>query len=186
MTSLEPTVSARARRAYERGRLLRGLGYTWPLLGLIPAALWLHAASLGRIALVAAALAIALVAAAWRGRGWARGALPGVLGGLPAFFVPYLVAPAGSSCERCAHPDAHWSTCLALCFAASLSTGVVLAVLARRDRDPRGFAASAALMAALTAAITCSLAGAAGLGGVALGVTAASLPVLLTPAPRRA
>lgn len=186
MTSLDPTVIARARGAYERGRLWVGLRRVWPIAFLVLAALWLHSASATRIAAVAAVLAIALVVTGWRGAGWARGALPGVLGGLPAFFVPYLVAPAGSSCDRCAHPDAHWSTCLALCFAASLTTGVVLAVMARRDRDPRGFIGSAALVGVLTAAITCSLAGAAGLGGIALGVLASSLPVLLAPVPRRA
>jgi hypothetical protein len=54
MTSLDPIVLTRARRAYERGRLWLGARRVWPIAFLVPAALWLHSASAERIALVAA------------------------------------------------------------------------------------------------------------------------------------
>lgn len=131
---------------------------------------------------------MSLVASGWRGGAWRRGSIVGVLGGLPAFFVPSLVMPAGTSCDKCVHAgkaDASWMTCMAGCLFASLAAGLVIAYLARRDRAPRAFATSAVVCAGLTATITCSLAGGAGVLGVALGFALASAPVMLF-APRAA
>ena len=175
---LDP-IRRQARDAYERAMLRAALPRLWPLAALLPAAYALHGAPTARVIAVALALAVALIATAWRGGGWRRGALPGVLGGLPAFVVPSLAMPAGAACERCVHGSAPWMTCFAACLITSLAAGLALAHLARRDPAPRTFAASAALCAALTAAMTCSLAGGAGLVGVALGLAVSSAPVLV-------
>lgn len=181
-------VKARARGAYERAMAWAGVLRLWPLAFVMPAALVLHGTPSGRTIFVGVLLAVALFATGWRGGAWRRGAVVGVLGGLPAFFVPSLVMPAESACEKCVHAgnaDASWMTCMSGCLFASLAAGLVIAHLARRDRSPRVYATSALVCAALTATITCSLAGGAGVLGVALGLALASAPVMLF-APRSA
>lgn len=172
----------RARRAYELQMLWAGVLRLWPLALVVPAALALHGAAANtpwRTGVAAVLLGATLLVTGWRGGGWRRGALPGLLGGLPAFFVPSLIMPASATCERCVHASAHWLTCMTACTFASLVAGLALAHLARRDRAPRSFAASAALTAGLTASLTCSLAGYAGVVGVALGLGLASAPILV-------
>lgn len=171
----------RARRAYERRMMLTGILRLWPLALVVPAAFLLHgpATTPWRTAIAAIFLGATLVVTGWRGGGWRRGALPGLLGGLPAFFVPSLVMPAGATCEHCVHASAHWLTCMTACTFASLAAGLALAHLARRDPAPRSFAAAAALTAGLTASLTCSLAGYAGILGVVFGLGLASAPVLV-------
>lgn len=177
----------RARGAYERAMAWAGVKRLWPLALVLPAAVALHGAPDGRMIFVGVLLAAALVVTGWRGGAWRRGALVGVLGGLPAFFVPSLVMPPQTACEKCVHAgnaDASWMTCMTACLFASLVAGLVIAHLARRDRAPRTYTASAVACAALTATMTCSLAGGAGVIGVALGLSLASAPVMLF-APQR-
>lgn len=173
-------IRGRARAAYERAMVRRGLARLWPLAVLVPVALALHTpATPWRTAMAAMCLGAALLATGWRGGAWARGALWGVLGGVPAFIVPSLVMPAETACASCVHGSATWTTCMAACSVASFASGLALAHLARGDRAPRAFAIAAATCAGLTASLTCSLAGGAGLAGVALGVVVASVPVIV-------
>lgn len=172
---------ARARAAYERAFARVGLFAVWPVAVLVPLALMLHTpATPWRIAVAGVVLAAALAITGWRGGAWRRAALPGVLGGLPAFFVPSLMMPRDATCARCVGASSHWVSCMTACAIASLVTGLALAYLARRDRDPRTYAASAALCAGATAALTCALAGGAGLLGVTIGLAIASAPVLVS------
>lgn len=177
---MNPELKRRARRAYELRMAWAGVLRLWPLALLLPAALLLHGPSAPwQTGVAALILAAALVLTGWRGGGWRRGALPGLLGGLPAFFVPSLIMPAGATCDGCVHASAHWLTCMSACTFACLASGLALAHVARRDPSPRSFAASAAICGALTASLTCSLAGYAGLMGVALGLGLASAPILV-------
>ena len=171
----------RARGAYERAFARAGLFALWPVAVLVPLALVLHTpATPWRIAVAGVALAVALGVTGWRGGAWRRAALPGVLGGLPAFFVPSLLMPREATCARCVEASSHWVSCMSACAITSLAAGLALAYLARRDRDPRSYAASAALCAGATAALTCALAGGAGLLGVTVGLAIASAPVLVS------
>lgn len=178
----DPAVGfVRARAAYQRAFARVGLCALWPVAILVPLALMLHTpATPWRIAIAGGVLAVALAVTGWRGGAWRRAALPGVLGGLPAFFVPSLLMPSEATCARCVGASSHWVSCMTACAIASLASGLALAYLARRDRDPRSFAASAALCAGATAALTCALAGGAGLLGVTVGLALASAPVLVS------
>ena len=182
MTYRDPTRAApRARAAYERAMARTGALRLWPVAVLLPLALALHTpATPWRTGLAAIGLAVALAVSGWRGGAWRRGALPGVLAGLPAFIVPSLIMPAEATCARCVQASSHWTTCMTACMVASLAAGLVVANVARRDRAPRTFALSAVLCAGLTATLTCSLAGGAGVLGVALGFGLASAPLLVS------
>jgi len=185
MISPEPHVDIqglrdRARRAYERARGLEGARAAWPVIALVPLALALHGPATARATGVAGALlAIVLAITAWRGGAWRRGALPGVLAGLPLFLAPSVLLPERASCgAACLHGGASWLGCFAGCGVAAIAAGLVVAALARRDRAPLAYAASALLTAALVASMTCTTVGAAGVIGALAGLAAGSAPVM--------
>jgi hypothetical protein len=180
MISPDLDLRRRARRAYEHGRWHHGLRDAWPALLLVPLALALHgpAAPLAT-ALSAALLAAALVTSSWRGGAWRRGALVGVVAGLPMFLAPSFLMPTDADCGMaCARAATPWLTCFTGCAMAALTGGLVVGLLARRDRAPLAYAAGAGIAAVLTASMTCTLAGAAGILGAAAGLAAASVPVV--------
>ena len=66
-------IRGRARAAYERAMVRRGLARLWPLAVLVPVALALHTpATPWRTAVAAMSLGAALLATGWRGGAWAR------------------------------------------------------------------------------------------------------------------
>jgi hypothetical protein len=180
MTSLDYDLRQRARQAYERARWLDGVRGAWPVVVLVPLALALHGpATAAATAMAATLLTAALATAGWRGGAWRRGALPGVIAGLPMFLAPSVLMPAHASCgAACMREATPWLTCFAGCGAAALAGGLVLAALARRDRAPLPYAASALVMAVLTASMTCTLAGTAGLVGAVAGLALGSAPMM--------
>lgn len=181
MISREPIdLRRRARRAYEAGRWQHGLRDAWPVAFLVPIAFALHGpATSVATAISAGLLAAVLVTAAWRGGAWRRGALVGVVAGLPLFMAPSFLVPTDAECGMaCARAATPWLTCFTGCAMAALAGGLVVGLLARRDRAPLAYAASAGIAAALTASMTCTLAGAAGVLGALAGLAAASVPVV--------
>ena len=159
---------ARARSAYERAHVvaaIRGVA--------IAAAITVLAIALHRTSsvtwLVAGALAATLGVLGWRGGAWRRGALAGVLAGLPPLFAPTLVFAFthGGHCPDCQMQPT--LPCLLTCFGTSSLVGVFVGHLATRDRR---FAVAAIASAAATGLLGCTTTGWAGALGIVVGLVA--------------
>ncbi len=162
-------LAARARRAYEGGRVrlaLRGIVPVIPIVGL--------AVALGdpsTTGWLAAALVVACLACLVIGRGLQRAVRPGWTAGL----VPMLVALAtiqrfGCASRSCAE------VCMPLCATAGVLVGIWLGVTMRAHERP-GIAATALGIAALTAAMGCTSIGLGTFLGSALGLCVGLVPV---------
>jgi hypothetical protein len=124
--------------------------------------------------LVAATLAATLGALAWRGGPWKRGALAGVLAGLPVFVAPALFF--GATAGHC--PDCHVTPslwCMTTCIGTSLAAGLVVGHIATRDTSPRRFGLAAIATGLATGLLGCGTVGFAGAMGVAIGLVAGGL-----------
>src|SRR6202521_3960069 len=165
MTVAEENLAARARAAYEGGRLRWALGRAAVATALSAVAL-IGCPSQAAPAACAAALGVLVAACFWRGGAWARGARLGFAAGL----APCLLPAAARAAHAC-----YSSLCLALpaiCVAAGVAAGLLLGWLGPRLRghDDRRFWLAAASAVVLAGATGCLAAGLAGLGGMALGL----------------
>ncbi|OLD09563.1 MAG: hypothetical protein AUI90_03830 [Deltaproteobacteria bacterium 13_1_40CM_3_69_14] len=155
---LDLRLQARARRAYELGRLLAALRLAPFVLAAAVAAI-----ACGRPFPVTCALALPLlllsVGLAYAGGPAGRAVRPGLLAGAGALAAPLLMATVGHACFGPA------------CMSLALTT-------VRRDAD-LPFVLGALAVAALTGALGCTLAGAAGVLGMLAGVVVAGAPVLV-------
>jgi hypothetical protein len=179
---MEPIeLRARARRAYELGRAR--LGAKAAAASLVIAAI---AAGLGRplllTASLGAALAILVAALAFRGRASGRAVSTGLWAGSAAMLLPLALSTAG--CRM--FGEACMRFCLPACVAGGLAMGFALATVARRrEQGEAEFLAGGAAVAALTASLGCTLAGAGGIVAMAVGTLLAGAPVWLAArAPR--
>lgn len=167
-------VLRQARRAYERAFIvaaLRGIGLA---VVLTLAAIALHRTTEVTL-LVAAGLAATLATVRWRGGAWARGAVAGVLAGIPVFISPVLYrvfAQGNVHCTQCITSPS--LNCVLICLGASAAVGAAVGYAALRDRAPRAYATSAIVTALLTGLLGCGSLGLAGAFGVALGLLAGS------------
>jgi len=173
MAPSDPTATARrrARFAYEvahASTALRGVALAG---GLAVLALGLHRTSQATW-IVAGALAVALAALGWRGGAWRRGALAGVIAGLPPLIAPSLVFALsnGGHCAMC--EDGASLTCLFTCLGTGSLVGVVVGAHAVADRAPGPFASAAIASAALTGMLACGTTGIGGALGVVVGLMA--------------
>ena len=176
------SLATRSRRAYERAMLARALRGAWPVVLLAPVALLLHAPAQATttIAAIAGLLAAALIGLGWRGGAWRRGALPGVLSGVPVFVVPSLIAPRAEHCaQACSHGGVASSSCALACLGVALVAGVLLGRHAARDPRPVEYTLAAAVTGGLTASLTCSAAGSFAVLGAIAGLVAGSVPLVL-------
>jgi hypothetical protein len=111
---------------------------------------------------------------AFRGGAAGRAVWPALAAGTAAMFLPLAVRTAGCSlfgpqCMR---------FCIHACVAGGVAMGAGLALAARREESgAREFLLAGAAIAALTASLGCSLVGAAGVLGMALGTVAAGTPI---------
>ena len=165
----------RARRAYELGRARLGAKAAGAAL-LIAAA----AVGLGRpleiSALLCSVLAILTFALAFGGGAAGRAVWIGLAAGTFAMLLPLAVMTAGCSMFG----PACMRFCLPTCVVAGGAIGAVVAMLARRqEKGALEFLAAGASVAALTASLGCTLAGAAGVAGMAAGTILAGTPVWL-------
>jgi hypothetical protein len=175
------TLVRRARVAYERGRWRRAVLRAAPLV-LLPAALAFWCAPPVLAAASSSALLLGSVALLWRGEGYGRSVLPGVLGGAPALALPALVRTGmGHVC----HASACWNVCVAGCVSAGIAAGAVLWWCARREApegpDRARFLMAGAAVAAVTALPACAFAGLLGMGALVAGLLAATAPALARP-----
>jgi hypothetical protein len=158
-------------RAYERAHIASGARGV-----ALAAAITAAAAALHRTTqvtwLVAAALAATLATLGWRGGGWRRGSLAGLLAGLPVFVAPalYFMFAHGVRCPDCAMAPP--LACVLVCVATSGLAGIAVGHVATQDASPYRFAGGAIATALLTGLLGCGTTGIAGALGVAIGLVA--------------
>jgi hypothetical protein len=161
----------RARRAYELAHVwsaARGLALA---LVVTAAAIALHRTT-STTWLVAAALAATLATLGWRGGAWRRGALAGMVAGLPVFVAPaiYSLAVIGTHCPDCAMAPS--LTCILICLGTSTLVGGAVGYAATRDPSRTRFAGGAIASALLTGLLGCGTIGMGGAAGVVVGFIA--------------
>jgi hypothetical protein len=174
-------LSARARRAYEAGRakVAAQAVFGAALLGVV-------AVALGRpwpqIALPGAFLVPLCGVLAFRGRASGRAVWPGLVAGGMAMLFPIGVVFAGHAWLG---PDC-MRFCLPACVVGGAVAGVAIATVASRQDDGDGeFLLGGIAIAALAASLGCTVAGGAGLLGMAMGALVTGAPVWLIAHARR-
>jgi hypothetical protein len=172
MEAFDRELRARARRAYELGRL--GSKLPWALAAGPPAGIALGVCEdPGLVLIQAGLLAAAIVGFLWRGQDYGRGVRVGMLLGAPAFALPLLGCASGVCVAGPSAP------LVALCLGGGVACGLALSLRARRRRYSAAFLGSAATVAALTAALGCSVAGLGGALGAAISLALAASPGLV-------
>jgi hypothetical protein len=174
----EAVLSARARRAYEMGRLrtaLPAVAFAVPMVALSLALCDRPAATAG----CGLALVAVLITAAWRGRPYARGARAGLVAGLGPLLLPM---------ATCFHLCAGGVCLLAptACVLAGLAGGAAIGVHARHrvptGPDAGGYLVAALAVGALVGSLGCVIAGLGGVVGMVVGLALGTAPVLWWPA----
>lgn len=174
MTVADAKLAARARTAYERGRLRRALARA-AAAAAIAAVAMAGCPSPAAPAACVAALGVLVAACLWRGGAWAHGARLGFAAGL----APCLLPAAARAAHAC-----NTALCVSmpsLCLVAGAMAGLLLGWLGPRLRGhgDRRFWLGAAGVVLLAGATGCLAAGLAGLAGMALGLLAgAAAPVI--------
>jgi len=170
------SVRARAKSAYERGRLMRGARES--AVALLPAGLALFGGTAPRIVLVTAAV-LALVVLGLRSRGelYGRAAFVGMTAGLVPLLLPLLMHRSGFCCIG-------GMSCSALCLVACLGGGLFAGALvgfraSAGERMPTRFMMAAGLVALIVGSLGCVVSGAAGVVGLAAALAASAVPVAM-------
>jgi hypothetical protein len=163
---------ADARAAYAWSHVLAGVRAAAVAVAIVGLALLLHRTT-DAMWLVGGSLAITLGVLGWRGGPLRRGALAGVLAGLPPMLAPVLVSLASHGMIRCADcPTVPSLTCTLTCFATASLVGLAVGQRATRDRSPARFAGAAMVTAILTGALGCGTTGFGAAIGIAIGLVA--------------
>ncbi len=175
-------LEARARRAYEAGRLRWALQIGWIVLALVAAS----ALAAGRSpvsAATGAALVVAATALRWRGGTLAASVRAGLAAGLvPFVLLVTLKCGAGLSCAL----SGCIPHCTRFCALGGLAAGVLLATRARRHEEQVvTFLVGASLIAALTGLLGCFVGGLTGMAWMVVGELAATLPAFAVELRRR-
>ncbi|MEN9800693.1 MAG: hypothetical protein RL653_4390 [Pseudomonadota bacterium] len=181
MDSADPSLArARARRAYEWGRLRRAALGALPLLPLVAFSAFLSSRPLPTwcFGLLAFGLGTALL---WVGREPQRAVLPGLAAGA----VPLVLALCANQVHLCG-PDGCSTLCMPACIAGGLAAGAGIAVLGFRRRAGVAWWGGATALTLLTGAMGCSCVGYSGLVGLlcgfAVGVVPLAVKRAVTPA----
>jgi hypothetical protein len=176
MSSLE----ARARRAYELGRLRAGLARAAWLIPIVALSILWRGRPADALAL--GALVAAVVAAFhWAGGTLARAVVPGLVAGLPPVILPLLLRCCGNTaCPEMAWDDPQLRVMAIACLASGAAAGAVVAWWASRLEEGRaGAAAAAGILAIAVGALGCSVIGTAGLAGLVAGLLVAGGPAVV-------
>ena len=182
MESDEHRLAARARRAYEFGRLRWATRVAWVVLLLIAVSF----AAVGGSRVSAATGALLLVTAtALRWRGGAAMAAA-VRAGLAAGLIPFallLTLKCGGALCTVGDCITH---CARFCASGGLAAGVLLAVRARHHGDHVArFLTAASAVAALTGLLGCFVGGLTGMAWMLMGELVATLPAFAVELRRR-
>ncbi len=170
---------ASVRGAYRRAHLLAGGIGVVVAAALVALATLLHRTS-HAMWLAAGALAITLAVFGWRGGATRRGALAGVLAGLPPMLTPVVVSLVSHGGIRCADCPAMPSlACTLACFSTAAIVGLIVGHQARHDAVPVRYAFPAIATAVLTGALGCGTTGLGGALGIAIGLVAGSVTSLI-------
>jgi hypothetical protein len=169
----ERRVRAAARRSYERGRLAGSVARGSGALALaLPGFL-----ACGRTPLATAFLAgFALIVAAgrYRGNGYEEGTRAGVVAGILPCLLPAALRLVNPDLCDTLFARGPW-----LCAVAGIAAGAILGLRSRAAGGP-AFWGSAALALGFAATLGCIPAGAMGFAGLAIGVLAGGLPMLVS------
>jgi hypothetical protein len=174
MDAPESRLEARARRAYETGRLgwaaRRGVLLA-PLVGVSFLCCGRPVPTLACGVL----LVLVVVFCLWRGQEHGRGVAPGLLAGGIPLALPILTRASGHLCAA--------GGCLlfpSMCAIGGLLGGVALGLLAPRPRDGQAIPfVTACVVAGLAGALGCLLYGLVGLGVMIAGLLAGAAPALV-------
>ena len=172
-------LAARARFAYEWGRLRRAIVRAWP----IPVAALL-AIRLGSTEAHVLALVVPLAGAAilfvWKGGVAGRAVAPGLAAGAAPLVLPGIAMDCAVACAASCQT---W--CTTSCVVAGILAGAFVGYRAARVGDGGVlFAAVAATIAATTGAMGCLVGGVLGVTGMLTGLAIGAFPVLVL-IPRR-
>lgn len=186
MTSIDPRtpldldkVRARARLAYERGRLQRALLGVAPLGAAV--ALACCFATRPGSAFTFGVLALALgVFMLWYGRDPQRSFVWGAVAGV----VPLVLALVANHVHTCG-PSGCATWCVPACSVGGLVAGAVVAYPGVRQRAGVWFWVFASALALLVGAMGCACVGAAGIVGLVVGFGIGLVPGVITRVPRR-
>jgi hypothetical protein len=176
MDARSTAVRARAKAAYERGRLRDGVvaaSFAVPF-SLVVGVVEGHVVSCFVVGLALATLVTLLH---WSGRDLARGIVPGLVAGA----VPLVFANVSMSAHLCIGGSCA-SACIAACAAGGIVAGSFSAWFARRSSLPRAAWVSAGSVALLVGALGCMCVGVFGVLGLVGGLLVGSAPLVLRPA----
>jgi hypothetical protein len=175
-------LAARARRAYERGRLgwaARVAAYVVPLVALSAVMAGNPTVSLA----AGAALLAVSVAARWRGLTWGGAVPTGLVAGLIPFgLMMTLKLGSGYFCAL----GGCMEHCTRFCAAGGLAAGLLLAAHARRlEHGVTEYLIAGGIVAALTGVLGCFIGGVTGAAWMAIGELAATAPLFALQFRRR-
>jgi hypothetical protein len=177
-------LARRARRAYELGRLRLGLSRAlWAIALVVGAALWrgeAEAVLVTGVGLIGLVVGLTVV-----GGGLGRGVVPGLWAALPALILPLGMAAVrgGHGCAHCGLASGDFRACVVACVVggavAGVAAGLMVAARSRPGRDRSHAAATAAVLAVLGGTLGCTMVGAWGLAGLAIGLVGLGAPTLV-------
>lgn len=181
MESVEQRLSARARRAYELGRLRWAMRVAWIVLPLVA----ISFAAVGGSPVSAATGALLLVTATalrWRGHASTAAVRAGLAAGLIPFALLLTLKCGGALCML----GDCMTHCARFCAFGGLAAGVLLAIRARAHHTHVvEFLAAASTIAALTGLLGCFVGGLTGMAWMLLGELVATLPAFAVELHRR-
>lgn len=184
---LDPELLDRARRAGEWGRVRTGLGWALATLPVSALALALCHRPMQCIGM-AAALFVVVAVLAWRGQGFLRGVVPGLLAGALPLAGMGLARLGGHACDHHFCAD----TCLPACLAGGLVAGLLASRLSTRhggdEHEGQGIDLRAGVgmltVGGVTLAMGCMASGLGGVFGLATGVALGLAPGMIASAIR--
>jgi hypothetical protein len=181
MAPIDDPLLARARGAYELGRLRAASRVGW-----VVAPVALIAAPVGGQPAFTASMAVALFMVAgallWRGQEYGQAVVTGMLAGAAPLLLALFMRGAGHECQR----EFCFSANIPMVVAGGLVAGAAVALRAARLAARRlAFVLSGCLIAGITGSLACIFSGLAGLVGMSIGVVAGSAPVFVWGSLRR-
>jgi len=146
------------------------------LLYVLPviACAWPIARPRALLAPCAALLVLAAVIPAWIRRRYESAVLNGIAAAIPALLLPWALRGVGLVTVA----GATFDPCIPACALAGLVAGTAIAIRASREERHWSFWIVSATVTAMIAVLGCSVAGEAGLLGLALGGALGTAPVL--------